>query len=82
MNGQPPSGFGSEGFVNNPDPAFYQYEDLQQQQPEQQQAYMQGASNHISPDAAAYNSQQRFAELEKLSSEYSPEYTVCGLNFI
>ena len=81
MDGQSGSGFSGDSYID-PSGSFYVFgselkiQDLAKPQfapsPEH---YVQDATN-TTPELSTYSEAQRFADLEKLSSEFTPEYTV------
>lgn len=74
MNGHSPINFAASTYLDSTG-QFYSYgADLKLEQLQKQHfadPFMQDTQ-----DLAAFNGTQRLAELEKLSSEYTPEYTV------
>ena len=78
MNGTP---FGTEGFGDSSVDPYYTYDlKLQQQLAKQHFGSPMAGSDPFnqvtSSDLGVYNDPQSLAELEKLSNEYSPKYTV------
>lgn len=73
MNGQAPVDFAAEPYIDPTDP-FYSFE-AKQHFMSTPPPFVQDISVD-SPELASFHDAQRLAELEKLSNEYTPEYTV------
>ncbi|KAF8425641.1 peptidase C65 Otubain-domain-containing protein [Tirmania nivea] len=72
MNGQAPVDFAAATYIDPTDP-FYSFE-AKQHFMSTPQPFVQDIPV-ASPELAAFNEAQRLADLEKLSNEYTPEYT-------
>jgi len=73
MNGQSPVDFATATYIDPTDP-FYSFE-AKQHLMSTPQPFVQDIPVP-SPELASFDAAQRLAELEKLSNEYTPEYTV------